>query len=152
MRLSQNMKEYIHSFNFPKGADKSTSEYNYVVSDIPLKEMLRTETQLLENWKSKPDQLTYSSFLAPNARIQRNGFHPATTKDSINLMLSRLPRELNWTISGSGVASSGDLGYTYGLIEINGSQKPTAGHYIRIWKKQEDGIWKIMIDMLSINE
>jgi ketosteroid isomerase-like protein len=145
------MKEYIHSFSFPKGADKSISDQKYIASDVPLKEMKQTEVKLLDAWKTKPGQATYSTFLAPNARIQRNGFLPATTGDSINLRLTLLPLGLKWTLSGAAVASSGDLGYTYGLIEISGSQNPTGGHYIRIWKKQEDGLWKILIEMLSIN-
>ncbi len=146
------MKEYSNNFSFPKGADKSVSDHKNTVSEAPLKEMKETETQLLEAWKTKPGQLTYSSFLAQNARLLRNGYLSATTKDSITRMISRLPPEMRWTASGAGVASSGDLGYTYGLIEINGSQKSTAGHYVRIWKKQVDGLWKILIEMMSINQ
>jgi len=144
-------KDYIHNFSFPEGADKYTSNHKYLADDSPLKELKETETQLLEAWKTKPDLLTYSSFLAPNARLQRNGFLPSVTRDSITLMISRIPVEMRWTISGAGVASSGDLGYSYGLIEIKAAQKPTGGHFVRIWKKQENGSWKILIEMLSIN-
>ena len=38
--------------------------------------------------------------------------------------------------AGAGAASSGDMGYTYGLLDIPGNHEATKGHYVRIWKKR----------------
>ena len=59
---------------------------------------------------------------------------------------------LTWTPSGSGIAASGDLGYTYGEYTFKTRDKDghpivRYGKYTTIWKKQSDGTWKIALDM-----
>ena len=48
---------------------------------------------------------------------------------------------------------SGDLGYTYGISEVktgeSGSVVNRRGSYLRIWKKQSDGEWKVVLDMAN---
>jgi ketosteroid isomerase-like protein len=49
------------------------------------------------------------------------------------------------------VAESGELGYTLGrytatLDGPEGPQLVRRGHYVTIWKKQEDGSWKFVFD------
>ncbi len=52
-----------------------------------------------------------------------------------------------WKPSNAVVASSGDLGYTYGVYEIKSSVIDTSlyGTYVSIWKKQDDGKWKFVL-------
>jgi ketosteroid isomerase-like protein len=54
---------------------------------------------------------------------------------------------MNWKPSNAIVASSGDLGYTYGVYEIKSSVIDTSlyGTYVSIWKKQADGKWKFVL-------
>ena len=42
---------------------------------------------------------------------------------------------------GTGMASSGDLDYAYGYVEVPGK----TGNYLRVWKKEIDG-WRIVLD------
>ena len=46
---------------------------------------------------------------------------------------------------------SGDLGYTYGTLDIrlpgNSDIESQSGYYVRIWKNQPSGEWKIVFDM-----
>jgi ketosteroid isomerase-like protein len=58
---------------------------------------------------------------------------------------------LTWAPVGAGMATSGDLGYTYGTYEFRSKDKdgkPVVSHgkYTTIWKKQKDG-WKVALDM-----
>ncbi len=51
---------------------------------------------------------------------------------------------------------SGDMGYTWGLFSINtkqddGTIKKQHGKYASIWKRQETGEWKIVVDSFSLN-
>jgi len=46
--------------------------------------------------------------------------------------------------AGTGIASSGDLGYTYGYIDVSGK----TGNYLRVWKKDAD-VWRIMLDVAT---
>jgi len=59
---------------------------------------------------------------------------------------------LTWTPVGGDISASGDLGYTYGTFEFRSKDKegkPTvdSGKYTSIWKLQEDGSWKMVLDM-----
>lgn len=57
--------------------------------------------------------------------------------------------EMSWEPQGGDIAASGDLGYTYGIYEIRSKDSADAverGTYVTIWKKQEDGSWKVVLD------
>ncbi len=59
---------------------------------------------------------------------------------------------LLWTPVGGGISASGDLGYTYGTFEFRSRDKDgklasSHGKYTTIWKKQNDGKWKVVLDM-----
>jgi len=62
--------------------------------------------------------------------------------------------KLEWHTDQSGVARSGELGYTSGTYTWtfkDASGKPAAdkGKYLTIWKKQPDGSWKVLLDMFN---
>jgi ketosteroid isomerase-like protein len=59
---------------------------------------------------------------------------------------------LTWVPVGADISASGDLGYTYGSYEFHHKGKdgkPTVeqGKYTSIWKLQQDGVWKVVLDM-----
>jgi len=58
---------------------------------------------------------------------------------------------LKWTPDFVDVASSGDLGYTYGEYELIGTdslgnKQIDTGIFHTVWKRQEDGSWKFVFD------
>lgn len=58
---------------------------------------------------------------------------------------------LTWKPDFVEVASSGDLGYTYGkyvytLIDSSGNEKIDTGIFHTVWKRQSDGKWKFVWD------
>jgi ketosteroid isomerase-like protein len=54
---------------------------------------------------------------------------------------------LTWIPSGGEVASSGDMGYTFGTFLLkSGSLTVKEGSYVTIWKKQNDGKWKFVLE------
>lgn len=59
-------------------------------------------------------------------------------------------RELDWKPVWADVSSAGDLGYTTGpyvLRDLGPTPRPARhGYYFSIWKKQEDGSWKVAVD------
>lgn len=137
----------VHSFSFPGGADKHVT-YTKITASVK-NELPDIENQMLKAWKNNPSLSTYTSFLASNARMQNAGHLPTINRDTINKFVSKFDKKLTWTIAGSGIANSGDLGFTYGYIFTNGVQDKLSGHYVRIWKKQPDGKWAIALEMLT---
>ena len=66
--------------------------------------------------------------------------------------LDKPENHLTWAPVGGGMATSGDLGYTYGTYEFSAKDKDgkpvvDKGKYATIWKKQKDGNWKVALDM-----
>jgi ketosteroid isomerase-like protein len=54
--------------------------------------------------------------------------------------------DLTWAPQAAYLARSGDLGYTYGIWTIAAKDTTLQGTYVTIWKKQEDGTWKFVLD------
>jgi len=60
------------------------------------------------------------------------------------------PSQLNWQPEFADISQAADLGYTTGPWELRRTPQdpPSAfGHYVTLWKKQSDGLWKIAIDI-----
>ena len=53
---------------------------------------------------------------------------------------------LTWKPSKAEIASSGDLGFTYGIYELKTNDMSYKGTYVTIWKKHPDGSWKFVLD------
>lgn len=59
--------------------------------------------------------------------------------------------ELTWAPLYSDASISGELGYTYGTYSLkfkdeSGTQQERKGTYVSIWKKDETGKWKYVLD------
>ena len=59
---------------------------------------------------------------------------------------------LSWAPVKAEMAASGDMGYTYGNYVLktkdkDGKTGARYGKYTSIWKKQQDGSWKVALDM-----
>jgi hypothetical protein len=59
---------------------------------------------------------------------------------------------LSWRPLKAEVTRPGELGYTYGYWEASrpgAGSKSLHGDYMTIWKKQPDGSWKVIADIIS---
>jgi ketosteroid isomerase-like protein len=140
-----------HEFSFPEGADKTVQNPERVDVKSACADLMNREEQILVAWNNSPLPSTYASFLNPHSRIQRNGHLPSTNADTIKAWIAQTDISLKWKSAGAGVASSGDLGFTYGVLEMNTDKSGSIGHYVRIWRKQPDFKWYIIMEMMSIN-
>jgi len=67
------------------------------------------------------------------------------------LFAENRPAVLRWTPHTVEVAASGDLAYTLGDFEMtatlpDGTEARSSGTYVSIWKKGEDGEWRVVVD------
>ena len=88
-------------------------------------------------------KISYPNFLSDNSRLYRNGRCVADQPEQRYLALDSLPSKIQYTINGTGIASTGDMGYVYGTTVINGK----TDNYLRIWQKEKSG-WKISVEVL----
>lgn len=56
------------------------------------------------------------------------------------------PKTLTWKPVKADVASSGDLGYTWGNWKFVLPDTVLYGNYFTVWEKQSDGSWKMSLD------
>lgn len=56
--------------------------------------------------------------------------------------------QLSWEPQYASVASSGDLGYTYGIYDLwnKSSDTHSYGTYVSIWKRNSLGQWRFVLD------
>jgi hypothetical protein len=140
-----------HSFTFPPGADKTIPDPPVINVELSCKELLDRDKQILTEWQKSQVISDYTSFLAPDAMMQCNKHLPTTNPDTINVWIAHLDKTLIWKSVGAGTATSGDMGYTYGILVNSVIPDITKGHYVRIWKKQPGANWNIVLEMMSID-
>lgn len=92
------------------------------------------------------------SRLSSDARVYRNDSFPLVGAASIRQRFADTRSTFTWKVVGSDVAGSADFGYAYGTVEFKptDSSKPTVTeNYLRIWKLQKNGEWKVVLDLVS---
>jgi ketosteroid isomerase-like protein len=95
---------------------------------------------------------TYLSVFAPDARMYRNNNFPFVGPTALRRAVDERRGTFTWKVADAGVSSSLDLGYTYGTTEfrpIDSSKPIERANYLRIWKRQSGGAWKVVLDLLS---
>lgn len=98
------------------------------------------------------------SFWAEDAMVLFPGAPLAAGKESIRDLVVRNRQTPGFDLSThpayAVVAASGDLGYTFGMFDLSVQTPPgktvsRKGHYVCIWKKKAEGVWKCVVDMAN---
>jgi ketosteroid isomerase-like protein len=151
---------------------KQTDSTWKVVADIGVnhKELLEDKSSILKNYPIfKPSELKnnatfvfmndhfywknaktspnpFEPHLAQNVRIYRNGQFPIIGKEAANSFLKKsFDKTLIYTGLQTITSTSGDLACVYGTISGN-----KTGSYLRIWRQEAKGVWKIAVEVVSI--
>jgi len=94
------------------------------------------------------DPGSYFDLLAGSVRVLRDGSYAVLGADAARKALAAPMRSVQWTPSGAGMATSDDLGYTYGrYVRKNGGADETSGYYVHLWQRDETGAWRIAVDV-----
>lgn len=110
----------------------------------------------MEFSKSSVEQGSHTAFLDyidDSCVLLRPNRNPIIGKDKIKEMFKSPDTSFSlvWDPLGADIAESGDLGYTYGIFRIEmdspeGTVVTKEGTYVTIWKKDEKGNWKFVLD------
>jgi ketosteroid isomerase-like protein len=90
-------------------------------------------------------------FIADSGVLLRDNSYPLKGKNSLASLFDKSSDTtfiLTWQPVYEQMASSRDLGYTYGIFksEIKSTGEISKGTYVTIWEKQTDGSWKFVLD------
>jgi ketosteroid isomerase-like protein len=118
-----------------------------------LQEMVKTEQAFSKMAEETNTRDAFLAFIADDGLLFRPGAvngkkwmleHPAPPPTDKRPLLA-------WQPAYAGMAVSGDMGFTTGPWEakadINDEKPQGYGHFVTVWKKQEDGTWKFVVDL-----
>lgn len=84
----------------------------------------------------------YQKYSAEDIMMFRKGAFPVSSKKDAMRMIAKEEKGGVSVPVGSAVSSSGDIGFTYGLVI---GQKNDTSSYVRVWRKEKQ--WKIAADL-----
>ncbi|MCU7523803.1 MAG: nuclear transport factor 2 family protein [Ignavibacteria bacterium] len=114
--------------------------------------LLKADMEFSRLSQEKGSNEAFLAFASDSAVLLRKNSYPVEGKSAIRSLLSRRPDTsfvLIWKPVFADIASSGELGYTYGTYEVRtpGGLKLTGeGTYVTIWKRDKNGRWKFVLD------
>ncbi|MEO9146905.1 MAG: nuclear transport factor 2 family protein [Ginsengibacter sp.] len=90
----------------------------------------------------------FLEYIGNEGVLLRPGHPPLSGADAIDFLsqLNDTAYTLTWKPSRGEISQSGDIGYTYGIYELNTKDTVYKGTYVSIWKKQNDGSWKLALE------
>jgi ketosteroid isomerase-like protein len=97
-------------------------------------------------------QRAYLKYMSADARLHRNDVMPLVGPSAIRSYLDANRGEFTAAEPiKADVSQSDDLAYTYGSYELKspGAKDPEKGYYVRVWKRDNQGQWKLVLDTLS---
>lgn len=118
----------------------------------------REQLLATDNYWSELNLEKQLTFLAEDAMYMVEGMPVISGKEAITQAWreeAQIPGfALTWQPDGAVVSASGELGYTFGsnelrLINAEGVPTVTKGKYVTIWRKQSDGLWKVVVDIAN---
>ena len=116
-------------------------------SDNELSLLIESERSFSKASAEQGIRDAFLSYLADDAIIFRP--NPIAAKPYY-LKRETTPGLLSWEPEYADISLAGDLGYTTGPYEFrkdkNSKDADMYGHYVSVWKKQQDGNWRVVID------
>lgn len=114
------------------------------------KEALREEDCAFSKASSIQGTLSaYQSYGHTAIRFYRARQFPATGIEAVRKLVSHRAGALVWDPLAAEVAESGDLGYTYGVLQFTaeGGTLGEQSSYLKIWKKIANDRWRVVLDI-----
>jgi len=116
-------------------------------------ELLAIDQSLIKALLADGAEAAYKPYLAARPRFYRMDQQPFTDRPAIDALLKE-PVTLGFEPLNAAVSLAGDMGYVYGhsslTVTEEGKATKRSGNYLRIWKKDAQGRWKIVLDLLNL--
>ena len=94
--------------------------------------------------------------VSERVRVHRMNSFPRAGREAMLAELRASQGRLSAQPISGEIARSGDLGYTYGAYKLKGerssanaSEVAESGAYLRVWRRGNDGRWKLVVDLLT---
>lgn len=135
----------------PLLAQQSELLHNF---DEQKQELINVDNQFSKLSEVRGVNEAFLYYLADDAVLLRSNSFPIIGKEIIKERFFSRPDSgytLTWKCLYADIAQSGELGYTFGIYEfkaLDAQGNPIIGNgtYLSIWKKDQFGNWKLILD------
>jgi ketosteroid isomerase-like protein len=90
-------------------------------------------------------QAAYQKYLSAQSILNFNGLLPITKTFEQLEVFNQITTGASFNIQGSGIASSGDMGYVFGASTF----KEKTNNYLHVWRHEKNG-WKIAVAVVYL--
>jgi ketosteroid isomerase-like protein len=112
--------------------------------------LLEADKALRSAIASKGAGAAYSSVMHPDARFQRQGFQPMTSRSAAVDWFNTHVKTWSTEPMKAETGASGDLGYTWGKFNVTPTDRAAyAGYYVRVWTRKADGSWVLAAEVTT---
>ncbi len=111
-------------------------------------EIIKTDKEFSAASKIRGFKKAFIEFMDDEGVLLRPNYPPLIGAGAIEYLSETNDSSytLTWLPSASEVSASGDLGYSFGIYNLELQDSTLYGTYVSIWKKQKDGKWKFVLD------
>lgn len=96
----------------------------------------------------------FADFMAADGKLLGAAEEPVAGTEAIAALMGSLPEnaEISWTPLEAMVSDSGEFGVTWGEYRLaapgeNGALVEETGRYLTVWRKDEQGRWRGVLDI-----
>ncbi|RME30681.1 MAG: DUF4440 domain-containing protein, partial [Candidatus Zixiibacteriota bacterium] len=91
----------------------------------------------------------YAKVMAEDIHLLLNGKPPIVGRAAVMAQMDKAPLYMHGGPDTAIVAKSGDMGYTYGTIEVTApnATQPVDYTYVRIWRRPAGEAWQLALDI-----
>ena len=129
--------------------DKQENENPQLNADV----LLALDSEFSDFSKANGYYAAFAKYLAEDGVALNAGRQPLIGRENIIATMVNAPEDaqLIWTPEAGDISASGDLGYTWGryiysATDEEGNLVESHGKYMTVWKIQETGEWKAVLD------
>jgi ketosteroid isomerase-like protein len=108
-------------------------------------ELLAVEAALASTATAQGASRAYTQYGAKDIRLYREGAYPFLGLASVGKLFDLAAPRPAWTVTEARLSSAGDMGYTHGTYQTGAE----SGAFLRIWKRQPTGEYRIVLDLAS---
>jgi ketosteroid isomerase-like protein len=137
---------------FPPGLTRTTTTTHYGGKDgkeAATRTLAAADRDLNAQLIAQPPARAFAPRLTDASRFHRGGSIPIVGRDRIVAWLEQNAQPTSAKETAAEAAVSGDLGYTYGTLDV-AEPKPSTGAYVRLWSRDASGAWWLMADVAQI--
>lgn len=121
---------------------------NDTITKTSTDEILNTDVEFSTMSRQLGMKKAFLQYMDDEAILLRPDHKPVLGADAIDFIsiLDDSTYTLTWRPSGAQIASSGDLGFSFGIYTLLLPDTTLTGTYVNVWKKRSNGEWKIVLN------